>query len=49
MPPEQAFGQLLGFGKAWRVLEARAKASSSTFRLKVEETPHLWLEECMRA
>ncbi len=40
---------MLGLGKAWRVLEARLEASSSTFLLKVEETPHLWPEESTRA
>jgi len=49
MTPEETFGQLLGLGKAWRVVEARLEASSSTFLLKVEETPHLWPEESTRA
>jgi hypothetical protein len=39
MTAEETFGQLLGLGKAWRVLEARLEASSSTFLVKVEETP----------
>ena len=43
------FGQLLGLGKAWRVVEARLEASSSTFVLKVEETAALWPEESTRA
>jgi hypothetical protein len=41
MTPEQTFGQLLGLGKSWRVLEARFESDSSTFFLKVEETPAL--------
>ena len=49
MTPEETFGQLMGLGKARRVLEARLEASSSTFLLKVEETPHLWPEESTRA
>ena len=49
MPPEETFGQLLGLGKAWRVVEARLEASSSTFMSKVEETPALWPEESTRA
>jgi hypothetical protein len=49
MTPEETFGQLLGLGKAWRVVEARLEASSSTFLLKVEEAPHLWPEESTRA
>jgi transposase len=48
MTPEGAFGQLLGLGKAWRVLAARLGASFSTFLLKVEETPYLWPEGSMR-
>jgi hypothetical protein len=44
MTPEETFGQLLGLGKAWRVVEARLEASSSTFVLKVEETAALWPE-----
>jgi hypothetical protein len=46
MTPEGTFGQLLGLGKAWRVLEARLEASSSTFMLKVEETPAAQLFFC---
>jgi transposase len=42
MTPEETFGQFLGLGKAWRVVEARLEASSSSFLLKVEETPDLW-------
>ncbi len=49
MTPEETFGQLLGLAKAWRVVEARLEASSSTFPLKVEETPELWPEESARA
>ena len=47
MTPEETFGQLLGLGKAWRVVEARLEASM--FVLKVEETPELWPEESARA
>jgi hypothetical protein len=46
MTPEETFGQLLGIGKAWRVVDARLEASSSTFVLKVEETATLLPEEC---
>jgi hypothetical protein len=49
MTPEETFGQLLEFGKAWLVVEARLKASSSPPLLKVEETPGLWPEESTRA
>jgi hypothetical protein len=49
MTPEETFGHLLGPGKAWRVVEARLEASSSTFVLKVEETAALWPEESTRA
>jgi hypothetical protein len=42
MTPEQTSGQLLGLGKSWRVVESRFEAESSTFFLKVEETPELW-------
>ena len=49
MTPEQTFGQLLGLGKSWRVVESRFEAESSTFFLKVEETPELWPEESARA
>ena len=49
MTHEETFGQLLGLGKAWRVVEARLEASSSTFVLKVEETAELWPEESARA
>ena len=41
MTPEQTFGQLLGLGKSWNVVESRFEAESSTFFLKVEETPEL--------
>jgi hypothetical protein len=40
---------LLRLGKNWRVLEARFEAESSTFFLKVEETPESWPEESARA
>ena len=36
MTPEETFGQLLGLGKAWRVVEARLESGSSTLVLKVE-------------
>ena len=49
MTPEQTFGQLLGLGKSWRVVESRFEPESSTFFLKVEETPELWPEESARA
>ncbi len=49
MTPEETFGQLLGLGKAWRVVEARLEASSSTFVLSVKETAELWPEESARA
>ena len=49
MTPEETFGQLLGLGEAWRVVEARLEASSSTFVLKVEETAALWPEASARA
>ena len=49
MTPEETFGQLLGLGKAWRVVEARLEASSSTFVLSVKETVELWPEESARA
>jgi hypothetical protein len=49
MTPEQTFGQLLGLGKSWRVVESRFEAESSTFFLKVEETPEFWPEESARA
>ena len=49
MTPEQTFGQLLGLGKSWKVVESRFEAESSTFFLKVEETPELWPEESARA
>ena len=48
MTPEQTFGQLLGLGKSWNVVESRFEAESSTFFLKVEETPELWPEESAR-
>ena len=46
--PEETFGQLLGLGKSWRAMEARLEAETSTFVLKVEETPELWPEESAR-
>jgi transposase len=49
MTPEDTFGQLLGFGKAWRGVEARLEAGSSAFMLKVEETAALWPEQSTRA
>jgi transposase len=49
MTPEETFGQLLGLGKPRSAVEARLEASSSTFLLKVEETPDLWPEESARA
>jgi transposase len=49
MTPEETFGQLLGLGKAWRVVKARLEASSSTFVLSVKETAELWPEESARA
>ena len=49
MTPEQTFGQLLGLGKSWRVVESRFEADSSTFFLNVEETPELWPEESTRS
>ena len=49
MTPEETFGQLLGLGKAWRLVEARLEASSLTFMLKVEETAALWPEESTSA
>jgi hypothetical protein len=49
MTPEETFGQLLGLGTAWRVVEARLEAKASAFVLKVEEMPDLWPEESGRA
>jgi transposase len=49
MTPEETFGQLLGLGKSWRVMEARLDSQTSTFVLKVEETSELWPEESARA
>ena len=49
MTPEETFGQLLGLGKSWRVMEARLDSPTSTFVLKVEETSGLWPEESARA
>ena len=49
MTPEQTFGQLLGLGKSWRVVELRFEPESSTFFLNVEETPELWPKESARA
>jgi hypothetical protein len=49
MTPEETFGLLLGLGKAWRVVEVRPEANSSTFVLKVEQTATLWREGSARA
>ena len=49
MTPEETFEQLLGLGKARRVVEVRLEASSLIFILKVEETAGLWPEERTRA
>ncbi|MFM2167534.1 MAG: hypothetical protein RIS79_1905 [Verrucomicrobiota bacterium] len=49
MTPEETFGQLLRLGMPWSSVEVRLEASSSTFLLKVEETPDLWPEESARA
>jgi transposase len=49
MTPEETFGQLLGLGKIWRVVEARLDPPTSRFVLKVEETPELWPEESSKA
>jgi hypothetical protein len=49
MTPEKNFRQLLDLGRAWRVVEARPEANSSTFMLKVEETVGLWPKESARA
>ena len=49
MTPEKLLGQLLGPGKAWRALEGRLPANSSTLVLNVDETPQLWPEENTRA
>ncbi len=40
---------MLGLGKAWRVVEARLEASSSTFVVSIKETAELWPEESARA
>ena len=40
---------MLGLGKSWKVVESRFEPESSTFFLKVEETPELWPEESARA
>jgi hypothetical protein len=49
MAPEETFGQLLGLGKAWRVMEERIEASSSALVLRVEGTAELWPQESTRA
>jgi hypothetical protein len=49
MTTEDTFRELLGLGKARRVLEARLGASSSSFLLKVEEMLELWPEESTHA
>ncbi len=49
MTLEETFGQLLGLGKPWRVVEARLEASSSKSMLKVEETALLWPKERAQA
>ena len=41
MTPEQTFGQLLGLGISWKVVEARIEPEASIFLLNVEETPDL--------
>ena len=48
MTPEQTFGQLLGPGKSWRLVEARFESEYPTFLLKVGETAAVWPEECAR-
>ncbi len=42
MTPEETFGKMLGFEEAWRVVDARLEASSSTFMLEVEEAAAGW-------
>ena len=49
MIPEETFGQSLGLGKVWRVVEGRLEATFSTFMLKVEETDALWPKESAQA
>ncbi len=49
MKPEKTVGQLLELGKAWRVVEARIKASPLTIMLTVEEKAALWPEKSARA
>ena len=50
MTPEETFGQLLGLGSAWQLVEARLDASSTRFVLKVQEIASLWgPEESTRA
>jgi hypothetical protein len=41
MTPKHTFGQLLGFGKSRRVVDARLEADPSIILLEVEETPEL--------
>ena len=43
MAPEEMFGQLVGLGKAWRIMKARLEASFSKSVLKVEEAAELLL------
>ena len=49
MAPDETFGQLLGYVKALRVMEARLEAGSSSSVLKVDERTSLWAEEITRA
>jgi len=49
MTLEDTFGQLLGLGKNWRVMEARLNSERSTFVLEVEGTPEQWPEVKTRA
>ena len=44
MTPKAKFGQLLGPGRAPRVLEAGREASSLIIMLEVEEMQKLWTE-----
>jgi hypothetical protein len=46
MTAEETFGQILGLGKVWRVVEARLEAPM--FVLKVEVTPDLWPKQSAR-
>jgi hypothetical protein len=49
MTPEETFELFLRLGKAWRLVDARLQAGSSTFVVKVEETPDFWPEDSARA